>query len=190
MIFRRFISNLALFGAGLEFLRLRGADLKYFQFIYPLIFAAFGLWVTYTPSGPSTFSLINMSSASIYVNDVSQSLIGFFLAALAAVVAFDGKSLDGPVIGEGVSRRSDKVPTPISRRQLLAALFGYCILLCLVFMAVPDIVNVLIEKFEVTRSIQDFIYEILAPIFFFTALGSLLSTSLLGLYYLVYHFKR
>lgn len=90
-----------------SYLRLRSQYLWFYQWMLPALLALVGMLGFYAlPVEPPLFTdkgLVNT------VNSLLNTLIGFYIAALAAVAAFPNKSLDEPMKG--------RVPTIINYRQ-------------------------------------------------------------------------
>ncbi|WP_108837049.1 hypothetical protein [Tateyamaria sp. Alg231-49] len=183
----RAFANLTLLTSGLTFLTLVGKDIRYFQWWYPL---ALAVALTAKRALETTNNTSATLVSSSFVSDVSSAgfvLIGFFLAALSAVVAFPGRALDDTIQGAGVFHRAEIV----TRRKMLAALFGYCILLS-AFLISPngvfDLFQILLNSISYLTSyvwVLDW-----AQYFGFMFIScSLVVSSLLGLHYLVNYFS-
>ncbi|MGO6815313.1 hypothetical protein [Rhizobium leguminosarum] len=107
------------------FLAVKGPTLDLFRWTLPLAttvaVCAVYAWL------PIKLELVGDKSASDYLIPFFSSLPGFFIAALAAVVAFAGGDLDKAVPGVKVSItvNGDSADNEISLRVFLSYLFAY-----------------------------------------------------------------
>lgn len=78
---------------------------------------------------PRPVPILGGSGLVYWVNELLQVLIGFYIAALAAVASFDRASLDQKIEGEGVTlrvlRQGDLVDRSLTRRAFISLMFGY-----------------------------------------------------------------
>ena len=124
-------------------------------------------------------------------------LIGFYMAALAAVATFDRKGIDDPLKGGDailvVRARLGGEPKPkkLSYRQFISYLFGYASFLAFIIYAVlllagsawPKLVMIA-AKFQWWPEIMEQVIDPLTFVLVFFALWQLFVTSLLGIYFL------
>lgn len=124
-------------------------------------------------------------------------LIGFYMAALAAVATFDRAGIDQPLKGGDailiVKAKQGGAPTPkkLSYRQFISYLFGYASFLAFVIYAVLLLAGSawpkLLAHAEAFRWWPEIMEQVINPLTFvlvFFALWQLFVTSLLGIYFL------
>ena len=98
-------------------------DKIWVDWVFPALAA---LVVTYAwVRWPAVVPLAGKSGLIESIGALMQVLVGFYVAALAAVATFTGSSLDENVIGMTMDGK------PLRRRLLLSYLFGYLALLSL-----------------------------------------------------------
>ncbi|MXQ08926.1 hypothetical protein GQ651_13830 [Alphaproteobacteria bacterium GH1-50] len=177
-----------------SFLRLRSADIFWYQWIYPTaLFVAvfFGFhWVGRV--------WLNYDSAKLIadINSLMGILVGFYIAALAAVSSFTNENLDQVMKGRAPTlttvRQGHEVKETLTRRRFLSVLFGYCAMLSiLVYIFGVLSVHVSLEVGS-AGWIEDLVF-ILAAVgwaAYTWMVSSLLIVTLLGLHYLVERMHR
>ncbi|MFG6571640.1 hypothetical protein ACGYLO_08550 [Sulfitobacter sp. 1A13353] len=132
---RLFINANTLFTAFTLF-RLRGENLPYFQYVYPTAISAVVL-VSLNTWG-STYLIIDIEKVVASATTLMGVLVGFYIAALAAVTSFPNKNLDNLMAGRSTSLREKcgRGVEEVSRRRFLSILLGYCAFLSiLIFLA-------------------------------------------------------
>lgn len=174
----------------LSFLRLRSPDLLPYQWTIPLVLTALTLLGFYLlPVKPQLFpekGLVNV------VNGLLNTLIGFYIAALAAVATFNNPVLDQAMKGRApilvIHRQGERIEEQVTRRRFLVTLFGYCAFLAIMlfmFGVVSQVVAPSLTKvawMPVIRFVWLAIYFGLA--------SSLFVVTLLGLHYLIDRMHR
>ena len=123
-------------------------------------------------------------------------LIGFYIAALAAVSSFKNKSLDKEMKGRAPKltymRKGCRNEESLTRRRFLAALFGYCAGLS-IFLYILGIMRLhfgLVKTIDTnTASYVGIIWNFFGLTYVW-ALSSLLVVTLLGLHYLIERMHR
>lgn len=177
--------------APLKYLSIRHDEKRRYDLWYPLI-GALALTLIYGFMD-MPFSLLGKSGLVTQVNGLLQVLIGFYIAALAAISTFSNISIDEkmagtpPVIKEMF--RGNLINVPLARRRFLCFLFGYLALVSFVVFACGVFASLFTKPaIEVISSIP-FCYamQISKAIFLFFysfVLFNLTTTTLLGLYYL------
>lgn len=133
---------------------------------------------------PNVVKLAGADGLVQSVGALMQVLVGFYVAALAAVATFQSSSLDENVIGMTLD---DK---PIRRRQFLAYLFGYLALLSLtlfILMLFRGVPTVVAEQFP--ERFQTFAYLAFAMIHQLV-FWQMICVTLLGLHYLTDRIHR
>lgn len=107
------------------YLFVRGPTLNFYRFVGPSACVAFACALY--ACLPIPLDLIGDKSISGYLLPFFSSLPGFFIAALAAVVAFNGGDLDEEIVNleARVTANGDTDWVPISLRVFLCYLFAY-----------------------------------------------------------------
>lgn len=107
------------------FLRLSGPSLTFYKFILPIVVTTLAA-ILYLLM-PIKIDLVGERSAADYMANFFATLPGFFIAALAAVVAFQGGDLDKemPDVKVSITVQGDTKPVPITFRVFLCYLFSY-----------------------------------------------------------------
>lgn len=177
-----------------SFLRLRSADIYWYQWIYPsLIFGAgYGF---YLAGGGQWFAFDHQELIGD-VNALMGILVGFYIAALAAVSSFTNESLDQVMKGRAPTltqvRQGTTVKETLTRRRFLSILFGYCACLSIIlyiFGVLQAHVSVNLPPIYWLKIANDWARSI-AWVFYIWLLSSLLVVTLLGLHYLVERMHR
>ncbi len=111
-----------------SFMRLKSPDICWYQWKYPsLIFAAGFCFFIF--GGKSWLAFDNDKMVSD-VNALMGILVGFYIAALAAVSSFTNESLDQIMKGRAPTlnqvRQGQVIKEKLTRRRFLSILFGYC----------------------------------------------------------------
>lgn len=119
--------------APLNYLRARNSQKFAWDWIYPVILAV--LMTGCLLVLPQPISILGDKGLVYWVNELLQVLIGFYIAALAAIASFGRASLDQVIEGDGVllSVRRDGAPEDrsLTRRSFLSLMFGYLSLLAI-----------------------------------------------------------
>jgi hypothetical protein len=123
---RKFYANIAKLLTAFSFFRLRSADLRYFQFVFPTI-GALSLLLGYHFFSVRLFS-IKLESLVASATTLMGVLIGFYIAALAAVTSFPNDSLNNVMSGDApkMKERLGGSEVALTRRRFLSILLGYC----------------------------------------------------------------
>ena len=113
-------------------------------------------------------------------------LVGFYIAALAAVASFKSEFLDGKLRGRPTTlnylRRGKKETEILTRRRFISVIFGYC--------ASMAIVLYIFGLCLLYARMSDPVFGSVAVAVFFWGLSSLFVVTLLGLHYLVDRMHR
>lgn len=171
--------------APLGYVRIKHSEKRWYDFYIPALLAVIAL-VAYHFVG---FKLSGTSGLTTQINGLIQVLIGFYIAALAAVATFGNSSIDEvmsgtpPTIIEEYRGRSVKVS--LTRRRFLSYLFGYLALISLCLFCLGLVVNLGATFITslVSKSLLVFMKYIFLFIYSFL-LMNIITTTLLGLYYL------
>ncbi|MDF2603065.1 hypothetical protein [Sphingomonas sp.] len=113
------------FSRPFAFMSVSGPTLHIYRLTLPLIatfLSCAAAW--FLPAG---LDLVGDKSVSDYMATFFSALPGFFIAALAAVVAFNGGDLDNemPDVKLSITAHGDTVTQPITLRVFLSYLFAY-----------------------------------------------------------------
>lgn len=168
----------------LNYLRIRGDDSSkaVVDWVVPVLCALATCIGWY--HHPDVIKLAGTGGLVQSVGALMQVLVGFYVAALAAVATFQSSSLDESVLGMTLKGGS------IKRRQFLAYLFGYLALLSLVlfvlmlFRGVPSAAVQSLRSEYSTAAM--FAFAFVHQIIFW----QMISVTLLGLHYLTDRIHR
>lgn len=177
-----------------SFLRLRSADIFWYQWIYPtIIFALFfgSFWFF-----GYQFISFNENKLISDVNVLMGILVGFYIAALAAVSSFSNENLDHVMKGRAPTlttvRGGEEIEEKLTRRRFLAILFGYCAILAIILY----VFGVFQVHLTMTQPVAPWAEEALSAVkqaawgLYVWIISSLLVVTLLGLHYLVERMHR
>lgn len=173
-----------------SFLKVKSPDLLFYKWVYPTII--FMLYPIYRIIGEN-FYLINVSNMIGDLNTFMGILVGFYIAALAAVSSFTNENLDQIMKGNTpileTRRKGQIISEKLTRRRFLTILFGYCAVVS-IFIYIFGVVH---ENVNILSGNINWFYEIIIEfswILYFWFICSLLTTTLLGLHYLVERMHR
>lgn len=177
----------------LTYLRIRNPVKRWFDLYIPLIITVFVFVLL--AFLPGKVNLFGDSGLVAHVTQLLQMLIGFYIAALAAVATFPSEVLDqgfsGDPVEVEVERRGQKKTIPINRRRFLSYLFGYLAFESLFLFLVGMSISVLHDN--LATMLDNTAIAVLKPIFTFVYLfliSNLMITTLLGLHYLTDRIHR
>lgn len=178
----------------LSFLRLRSPDIFWYQWVYPtvffaLVFGGFQLW-------GDQFLAFDKDKLIGDVNALMGILVGFYIAALAAVSSFSNENLDQVMKGRAPTlttvRKGDEIKETLTRRRFLAIIFGYCATLAIILY----VFGVLHIHLTVTQPAALWAQTAISAAeqaawgLYIWIISSLLVVTLLGLHYLVERMHR
>ena len=177
----------------LSFLKLSGVDVRWYQWLYPTIFAAV-LFVVFRWFGKPVLTF-EIEKLIFDINSMMGKLVGFYIASLAAVSSFKNKNLDKEMKGHATTltfkRQGRNNKETLSRRRFLVILFGYCTALSiLLFVSGTLYLHLSFNSFDPLWNQLVEIAKICAWAVYTWMLCSLLVVTLLGLYYLVERMHR
>jgi hypothetical protein len=99
---------------------------------------------------PEPVAILGDKGLVYWVNGLLQMLVGFYIAALAAISSFDRASLDQQIEGDGVKLRvwrgGELVDRSLTRRAFISLMFGYLAWLAIALYCVGLVVSVLHEN--------------------------------------------
>ncbi len=183
-----YINTTKLFTA-FSFYKLRSSDLIYFQYVFPTLMSI---------AISVIFSTMIMNGFHVKLNDILLSsttlmgvLVGFYIAALAAVTSFPNTTLDSPMKGDApyIKSGKDGQKTIISRRRFLSIILGYCAFLS-IFIYIVGSISAGVD-FSNTNYVLSYKYITATLwIIYCWILCSLLVTTMLGLHYLIDRMHR
>jgi hypothetical protein len=162
----------------------------WFDIGYPAAFAVlFGSALTFTSL---QYNVVGERGLVETFNGLLGILIGFFIAALAAVATFDRPGMDAVMRGEAATLKLPEwtKPLALTRRMYLCLLFGYLTFVTLVAYMTAAVVNVLFARASpdaMGLAPDAYAWARVAFIYLYAfALGHILSHTLLGVYYLAW----
>ena len=177
-----------------SFLRLRSADIFWYQWIYPtIVFAVIfgGFWTL-----GDRFISFEKSKMIGDVNALMGILVGFYIAALAAVSSFSNENLDQVMKGRAPTlttvRKGEEIKETLTRRRFLAILFGYCATLAIilyVFGVLQAHLTIAQPAAPWAQTAITFAGQVAWGLYVWI-IASLLVVTLLGLHYLVERMHR
>ncbi len=176
--------------APLSFLRLESADLFRYQWGIPGALSVAALLAYYLlPVEPA---ILGNDGLVPRINGLLGTLIGFYIAALAAIATFPNTKLDEKMKGRAPTLPyqrggEDRIET-LTRRRFLVILFGYSAFLSIGIYALGIVTFAMEPSIPkgILRSIVEFVW-IVAYAFM---LSSLTVATLLGLNYLIDRMHR
>lgn len=167
----------------LSFYRLRSDDLRSFQFIYP-----FALTALITASYfAALYAGVEVDSDKIIssINTLMAALVGFFIAALAAVTGLGNEKLNNVMSGN-----APRFPAEgggyiyTTRRRFLTIVIGYCAFVAIVVFILGSLaisVNIYTMNYEIIQFMVGYSWFIS----YLWLLSSLITVTMLCLHYLI-----
>jgi hypothetical protein len=174
----------------LTFLRLESPDLRPYQWTIPGGLALLGLAVFYClPISPPLFSEKGLVNT---INGLLNTLIGFYIAALAAVATFNNGALDQVMKGRPPTlvavRLGEKSEETLTRRRFLVILFGYCAFVSIMLFAFGVLSLLTAPSLSKIGWLPALRFAWL--LVYFAMAASLFVVTLLGLHYLIDRMHR
>lgn len=111
----------------LDYLRIKHPKKAAFDWVFPLALTV-GLWafLTFVAGSPRVFGSTGLVAG---VNGLLQVLVGFYIAALAAIATFQKPGMDEKISGDPAildeQFRGRTLSTELTRRRFLCYMFGY-----------------------------------------------------------------
>lgn len=171
----------------LSYIRIKHPTKAYFDWWLPLFFAAMAwLFFYYFVKSPTLFGDSGLVTG---VNQLLQVLVGFYIAALAAVATFQKPGMDDRMAGDPVTLeeeyRGHVLLVELTRRRFLCYLFGYVAWLSLALYFAGIILAS--SRHAIAAAIQPQYLDAVKfgglAIYLFV-LANLFITTMLGLYYM------
>ncbi|WP_086110813.1 hypothetical protein [Xenorhabdus vietnamensis] len=175
----------------LNYLKIKHEEKTWYDFYLPLTGAIF-VSIVYCYL-PNQFKLIGSNGLISQVNGLLQVLIGFYIAALAAVSTFGNARIDDVMAGTPPtlkeSFRGKMSPVKLTRRRFICYLFGYLALLSFGLFSLGLITSLVGQNFavwfaDVTSLRCLMALKVVFVFFYFLVLLNIVTTTLLGLYFL------
>ncbi|MGV3170508.1 hypothetical protein ACEE45_09280 [Proteus vulgaris] len=175
----------------LKYLTIKHEEKRWYDIWYPLAASLIVVLVYWFIDKP--FSILGKNGLIPQINGLLQILIGFYIASLAAIATFSNKNIDSvmagtpPTVKEKVNGKYRAIP--LIRRRFLCYLFGYLALAGFILFGVGLIMILFSPQLEHSVSMihYDSALKIFKTLFvwgYTFALANIVSTTLLGLYYL------
>lgn len=174
----------------LTFLRLQSPDLRTYQWIMPSLLALAGLAAFYLlPVAPPLFTEKGLVNT---INGLLNTLIGFYIAALAAVATFNNSALDQVMKGRPPTlanhRQGERSEEKLTRRRFLVILFGYCAFTSIMLFAF-GVISLIVAP-SLAQSTWLPVLRAAWLLIYFAMAASLFIVTLLGLHYLIERMHR
>lgn len=177
--------------APLSYLRIKHDEKLRYDLWYPL-FGSILITVVYLLMD-KPFSILGKNGLVPQVNGLLQVLIGFYIAALAAISTFSNPTIDETMAGKPPvileKYRGKSIEIPLIRRRFLCYLFGYLALISFIVFGFGVLASLFTNSIVSVVSMIHFVYatKIFKVLFLFLyslVLLNMVTTTLLGLYYL------
>lgn len=172
---------------SLSYLQIRHPAKWRYDFLYPAIIGIV-LGSIILLAGPK----LNMSGERgvlDQLNSLLGILVGFFIAALAAVATFDRPSMDDPMPGivptMRVNEKGASYDVPLSRRIFLSQLFGYLTVASLVVFALGAVGQLSASTLQSALMPKAYNWGRIVFVYLYAfGLANVLINTLLGVFYL------
>lgn len=172
-----------------NFIRIRFSFHEYVLFVFPV---AAGALVSLTLAVLPGVPIAGRAGLIGGMNSLLGVLAGFYIAALAAVATFTSPSIDGQFLGERPVLKHEIAGTSddltLNRRQYLSMMFGFLslssLLLYVVGVLFSTVPNTAFRDFIEWSPLSFHIARFLLCLCYFSALALIMTTTMLGLYFL------
>ena len=181
----------------LSYLRIEHEEKRWYDYRIPVLIASLVAVVYYFSA--HKIPLIGSNGLLLQVNGLLQVLIGFYIAALAAVATFTNSSIDEVMAGDPPTLyeefRGQKIKIELTRRRFVCYLFGYLALVSFVQFCI-GLVSILIGKSLGVWIVSISSIELLSWLktafvwVYSLILFNIITTTLLGLYFLSVRFHQ
>ncbi|MEN4905661.1 hypothetical protein [Rahnella bonaserana] len=175
----------------LNYLKIKHEEKEWYDYYLPLIGALIITCIYFFL--PEQFKLIGSNSLIYQVNGLLQVLIGFYIAALAAVSTFGNSTIDNVMAGTPPTLeenfRGNMLKVKLTRRRFICYLFGYLALVSFALFSLGLVSSLIGQNLSHWLSqvapAWGFITAKTAFVFvYFAILLNIVTTTLLGLYFL------
>ncbi|MCW9731944.1 hypothetical protein L5B97_00310 [Avibacterium sp. 20-15] len=163
--------------APLNYLRLFHIEKVFFDIVLPIIFSVFFVYINSLL--PTPITILGKNGLISIVNNITQILSGFYIAALAAIATASLPRLDDPLKGRPVKMLGNN--RQITRRLFLTYLFGYLSFISLLIYALGGLAQINQANIKL---LDNTIKEYLSLGYIFL-LHNLAFVTLLGLYFMI-----
>lgn len=169
----------------LRYLKIRHEAKWVYDFVLPLILSVLSVVILFCiPNRPPFFGEVGVVT---YVSEILKFLSPFYIAALAAVATFDSDSIKASFEGKQPyileTYRGEPKRTELNRRQFLSLAFGYLALVSLLMYFIGYIAWIISINIECTGNLL-LLSKVLFAFLYLTAFFNILTTTMLGLFYL------
>ena len=180
------IATLKTLLSPLTYLKAKNSHKFVWDWIIPALFAVLGVLLLLVL--PKPLSVLGERGLVYWVNELLQVLIGFYIAALAAVASFDRAALDQLIEGDGVTlkvvRDGSPVDRSLTRRAFISLMFSYLSLLAITLYCMGVAISLLEGNIKLILPAALF-YLRLGFVFIYAFLfAQMLSITLVALFYL------
>ena len=175
----------------LDYLRVKHAEKRVYDFVVPLILTVVSLAVIW--SLPRPVAVFGPDSLVALVTGLTRILTGFFIASLAAVATFNKEDMDVPMLGTPPTllRFKSRKLEKLSRRRFLSLMFGYLAFMSLFLYLFGGFAQLLSDNLrELIAPAYWGIFRCAFLFFYLLLLFNVVSTALLGLYYMADRIHR
>lgn len=185
---RLFFDNISKLFTAFSFFKIKNRDIKYFQFIYPSIISFIIISLYFLLS--KKYFDVKLTSISSNITSLMGVLIGFYIAALAAVTSFPNQSLNNIMRGDTpkIKYHNSKDYELLSRRRFLSIILGYCAFISIIIYIIGSInsaVDINIDNIKIKITLVFVFWCIYTWV-----ISSLLVVTMLCLHYLIDRMHR
>ncbi|HCB3234482.1 hypothetical protein [Citrobacter amalonaticus] len=181
----------------LSYLRIKHEEKGWYDYKIPFLVAVVAT-IGYHCNADK-ISLVGTNGLLLQVNGLLQVLIGFYIAALAAVSTFSNATIDEVMAGDPPTLvekfRGEKFEVELTRRRFVCYLFGYLALVSFMLFCI-GLVSILIGKpigIWFASFVSSYVVLWMKTVFvgaYSLLLVNIITTTLLGLYFLSVRFHQ
>ena len=177
----------------LDYIRIKHPEKKIYDSVIPLTLSASTVFLFITL--PLPMKIFGQNGLVSYITGFLQTLIGFYIASLAAVATFNRDGMDDLMKGKTptlkVKDKGQKIVQKLTRRRFLCLLFGYLSFIGIFLYFFGVFSELFADNIKLILPVSLHPYSKLTFIFIFmTITYNLLVTTLFGLFYLVDRIHR
>ncbi|MBW7765907.1 MULTISPECIES: hypothetical protein [Enterobacter cloacae complex] len=181
----------------LSYLRIKHEEKDWYDYKVPVIASVIVTIVYHFHA--NKISLIETNGLLLQVNGLLQVLIGFYIAALAAVSTFSSSSIDEVMAGVPPTLvekfRGQKLTVELTRRRFVCYLFGYLALVSFMLFCIGMISILMGKPFHIwlltfwSADAILWLKTVFVGVYLFILIN-IITTTLLGLYFLAVRFHQ